>query len=200
MDIITERTLALAGVIQACNEVQSLARDGGAEHRVYESSLKSILVLDAVNTPAIFGGIEGVKKGLGLIADGLMQSTTSRNMEVLRYSMAILQLQNQLYRDQNKFSEFAGEVERLSSFSEEDMAEACSALYQKYISNMQPQVIVQGEEQHLQQTDIPPQIRSMLLAALRSAVLWQQKGGSRFRLIWERTRMRNAARSLLSNR
>jgi len=63
---------------------------------------------------------------------------------------------------------------------------------------MQPQVIVQGEELHLQKEDIPPKVRTLLLAALRSAVLWQQKGGSRFRLIWERTRMRNAARSLIA--
>lgn len=199
MDILTERTLALAGVIQACHEVQSLAREGYADNHAYDSSLKSILVLDAVSTPAVFGGIEGVKKGLGLIADGVMQSTSTRNMEVLRYAMSILELQSQLYKDQNKFADFANEIERLSSFSEEDMADACSTVYQKFVSTMQPQVIVQGEEHHLQKEDVPPQIRALLLAALRASVLWQQKGGSRFRLIWERTRMRNSARSLLGN-
>lgn len=199
MDIISERTVALAGVIQACAEVQALAREGVADSEYYSSSLKSILVLDALNTPAVYGGLQGVKKGLGLIAEGTTQSASPRNMELLRYVMSILQLQSQLYRDSARFREFGAEVESLSGYSEDEMAQACSAVYQKYVSNMQPQVIVQGEEIHLQKADVPPKIRALLLAALRSAVLWQQKGGSRFRLVWERTRMRNAARSLLNS-
>jgi len=198
MDIISERTIALAGILQACSEVQSLARQGQADAQTYQSCMKSILVLDAVNTPAVYGGISGIQKGLSLMAEGAMQSTSAGNMEILRYTMSILQLQSQLYRDQAKFNDFANDVGRLSSFAEEELAQACSDLYQRHVSNMQPQVIVQGEENYLQQDDIPPKIRSLLLAALRSAVLWQQKGGSRFRLVWERTRMRNAARSLLN--
>ena len=62
---------------------------------------------------------------------------------------------------------------------------------------MRPQIIVQGEEDYLQRPEIPPQIRGLLLAALRSAVLWQQKGGNRFKVLWERTRMQNAAKDFL---
>ncbi|MFT5655266.1 MAG: CII-binding regulator of phage lambda lysogenization HflD [Arenicella sp.] len=40
-------------------------------------------------------------------------------------------------------------------------------------------------------------MRAMLLAGIRSAVLWQQKDGGKFKLIWQRTRMQNAARDLL---
>ncbi len=198
MDIISERTIALAGLIQASSQVQALAREGVAEPVFYAACIKSILVLDAVNTPAIYGGLEGLKKGLQLINEGVMQSTDPMSMELLRYTMTIMQLQNQLYKNQDRFGQFAKEVEGLSAFPEEDMAAACSAVYQKYVSSMQPQVIVQGEEHHLQKEYVPPQIRALLLAALRSAVLWQQKGGGRFRLVWERTRMRNAARSLLT--
>lgn len=197
MDIISERTIAIAGVLQACKEVQSLARTGEANPEVFESSLKSVLVLDAVNTPAIYGGITGVSKGLSLLADGILSSTTGSDVEILRYVMSLLQLQSQLYRDSNKFSSFASEIERLSSKTVDELPEACSEIYQKYISGMQPQVIVQGEEEHLQRAEVPPQIRSLLLAGLRSAVLWQQKGGGRFRLIWERTRMQNSAKYLL---
>lgn len=197
MDIISERTIAIAGVLQACKEVQSLARTGEANSEVFESSLKSVLVLDAVNTPAIYGGITGVSKGLSLLADGILSSTTGSDVEILRYVMSLLQLQSQLYRDSNKFSSFASEIERLSSKTVDELPEACSEIYQKYISGMQPQVIVQGEEEHLQRAEVPPQIRSLLLAGLRSAVLWQQKGGGRFRLIWERTRMQNSAKYLL---
>ncbi len=199
MDIIRERTIALAGVVQACKEVQSLARQGRAEQTAYESSLKSILVLDAINTPAVYGGLDGVRSGLKLVADGILSSASAHNVEILRYGMSVLQLQSQLLKDPRRFTEFGNEIERLSSHTIEDLPEACSSVYQKYVSNLQPQVIVQGEENHLQNASVPPQIRSLLLAALRSAVLWQQKGGSRFRLLWERTRMQNSARALLHN-
>ena len=199
MDIISERTIALAGVIQACAQVQSLARTGGSDPSAYDGSIKSILVLDAVNTPAIYGGINGVKSGLSLIVNGVLNSASPENVEILRYTMTILQLQRQLYTDPQRFSEFATEIERLSSYAEEELIDACSSVYQSFISSMQPQVIVQGEESHLQNPDVPPKVRSLLLAALRSAVLWQQKGGGRFRLLWERTRMQNAARFLLAS-
>jgi len=198
VDIISERTIALAGVIQACAQVQSLARKGIVEPSAYDGSIKSILVLDAVNTPAIYGGISGVRSGLTLMVNGVLNSAAPENVEILRYAMTILQLQRQLYSDRERFNKFATDIERLSSKSEDELVDACSKVYQSYVSTLQPQVIVQGEEVHLQNAEVPPKVRALLLAALRSAVLWQQKGGGRFRILWERTRMQNSARFLIA--
>ncbi|MFQ3244834.1 MAG: high frequency lysogenization protein [Arenicella sp.] len=198
MNIIEERTIALAGVLQACQQVQSLARTGVADTAVYTSAMQSVLVLDAMSTPAVFGGLGGVRAGLKLIEQGIFNSPEMSDLEVLRYMMSILQLQKQLYTDQQKFSQFGQAIDRLSSFSEDDLANAFSEVYQTHISVLRPQIIVQGEQEHLQQDGVPEQVRTMLLAAVRSAVLWQQKGGGKFRLVWERTRMRQAAKSLLA--
>lgn len=195
--MIDDRTIALAGVLQACKQVQLLATTGECEYIYRDSSVKSILVLDAVNTAAVYGGVDGVRGGLTLLKDGVLNSPQLINVELLRYVMAILQLQNQLYRDDEKYQQFGQSVERLSGQSEEDLTDACSELYQTHISVMRPQIIVQGEQEYLQRADVPPQIRALLLAAFRSAVLWQQKEGSRFKLLWQRTRMQNAAQSLL---
>jgi len=62
---------------------------------------------------------------------------------------------------------------------------------------MRPQIIVQGEQDYLQRDEVPERIRALLLAAFRSAVLWQQKDGSRFKILWQRTRMKNTAGALL---
>lgn len=198
MNLIEERTIALAGVLQACKLVQSLARQGFADQQDSQASLQSIMVLDAISTPAVFGGISGVRTGLALLGEGILNSPVLVDLEVLRYANTVLSLQSQLYRDQQKFSEFGMAVERLSSFSSDELLEACSSVYQNHISSMRPQIIVQGEQSHLQSDDVPEHVRAMLLAALRSAVLWEQKGGGRFRLLWERTRMQNAANNLLS--
>ena len=196
MNIIEERTIALAGVLQACEQVQSLARTGSADGEVIESSIQSILILDAVNTPAIYGGLEGVRSGLSLIANGIMSSPQADKVELLRYAMTLLHLQAQLYDDQSAFAKFGAAVEGLSSVASEEIIAGCSDIYQKFISDLRPQIIVQGEQEFLQQESIPPKIRAMLLAGIRSAVLWKQKGGGRFKLLWERTRMQNAAKLL----
>jgi len=195
--MIDDRTIALAGVLQACRQVQLLATTGEADELDNEPLMQSILVLDAINTSAVYGGIDGVRSGLSMIKDGILSSPKLAHVELLRYAMAILHLQSQLYRDDDKYTEFGQAVERLSSYSADELVDACSELYQTHVSIMRPQIIVQGEQKFLQRSDVPPRIRGLLLAALRSAVLWQQKEGSRFKLLWQRTRMQNAAQSLL---
>lgn len=198
MNLLEERTIAICGVLQACSQVQLLARKGRMEQTVFDTSLQSILVLDAVNTPAVYGGIRGVSRGLTEFSQGVMASAKMEHVELLRYVMSVLHLQSQLYRDRSSFNDFANEVERLSAVSSDDLIDACSDLYQKHISGLRPQIIVQGEQDFLQRDEIPAKIRAMLLAAFRSAVLWQQKGGSKFKIVWERTRMKNAAKSLMN--
>ncbi len=199
MNLLDERTIALAAILQACSSVQSLARSGACIEREELALLKSISVLDAVNTPSVYGGLSELSSGLETIATGALVNTASQHLEVLNYANGLLRLQANLYRDQHTFAEFAQEVERLSGVSEDDFVTACSELYQRFISPLSPRIIVQGEEVHLQTDGVPDRIRGMLLAGIRSAVLWQQKGGNRFRLIWERTRMQNAAKSLSAN-
>lgn len=198
MNLIEERTIALAGLLQACKLVQDLARTGQVDQADFDTSLQSILVLDAVNTPAVFGGVEGLRTGLGVLAQGVLRSPQGMDVEVLRYAMSLMHLQNQLFADDDKYTAFGQAIERLSSHAADELVDACSDVYQTHISNMRPQIIVQGEQDHLQDVDIPPKVRSLLLAGIRAAVLWQQKDGSKFKLLWQRTRMQNAAREFLA--
>lgn len=199
MNIIEERTLALAAVFQCSGIVRSLARSGQSDSSEEIILVQSISILDAINTPAIYGGIANLNTGLSYLARGILTTNSPEQLEIIRYVTQVLTLQRVLYADQSRFAEFALEVERLSSYSEGDLSRACSDIYQSFLSPLRPQIIVQGEQEFLQQDKIPERIRTLLLAAIRAAVLWQQKGGSRFRLLWERTRMQNAARSMLQD-
>ena len=194
---IEDRTLAMAGVLQACDLVSQLARTGECDAQFEQASVQSILVLDAVNSAAIFGGIQGVQRGLTLLSNGAMASASVENVELIRYTMSILHLQNQLYRQEEQFAAFGQDVERLSQYSKSELSDACSELYQTHISGMRPQIIVQGEGDYLQREDIPPRVRALLLAGIRSAVLWQQKGGSRFKMLLERSKYQRMAKELL---
>jgi high frequency lysogenization protein len=149
MNLIEERTIALAGIFQACQQVQALARTGMADQAAFDSSLQSVLILDAVNTAAVFGGVEGVRSGMSLIVDGVMNSPQGEKVELLRYAMSLMHLQGQLYNDEVAFAEFGQAVERLSAVPKDNLVGACSELYQKFISDMRPQIIVQGEQNYL---------------------------------------------------
>ena len=129
MNLIEDRTIALAGVLQACKLVQSLAREGFADNQDMQASLQSIMVLDAVSTSAVYGGVGGVRTGLSLIGQGILNSPVVLDLEILRYANTILTLQSQLYRDEQKFSEFGMTVERLSNCSSDELIDACSNVY-----------------------------------------------------------------------
>lgn len=199
MNLLEERTIALAGVLQAAEQVQKLARTGRVDQAAMDTSVRSIMILDAASTPAVFGGLSGVKGGLSLLANGVLASPQANDIEQLRYTMALLTLEQKLRSQPDVFAAFGTDVESLSAVSANEMVNSCSGVYQKHISPLQPQIIVQGEEDYLERPEVPEQIRSLLLAGIRASVLWQQKGGGRFKLLWERTRMRNAAIELLQS-
>src|SRR3546814_18680158 len=72
-----------------------------------------------------------------------------------------------------------------------------SKLYASTVSNLRPNVMVQGNPHYLGQADIVSEIRALLLAALRSAVLWRQMGGSLFDFLLGRRQMLAAIESAL---
>lgn len=198
MTPIEERSIALAAILQVAEQVQKIARTGVCDEDDVQTALRSVLILDAASTAAVFGGVGALKNGLNRLADGLLVSSNGLDIELLRYTMSLLTLQGQLVRDGDRYAKFGAEVERLSAVEADHLHRACSDIYQQYISDLQPQIIVQGEQDFLQQEDTPIKVRSLLLAGIRAAVLWQQKGGGRFKLLWERTRMRHAAKALLN--
>ena len=58
------------------------------------------------------------------------------------------------------------------------MLATLGTLYADTVSHLRPRVMVQGNPHYLGQADIISEIRAVLLAAVRSAVLWRQMGGS----------------------
>jgi len=197
MTQLEDRTIALAAILQVSEQVQNLARRGAGAEAQIQPLMQSILVLDALNTASVYGGVEGVKRGLELVAEGTLNSPAGDHIELLRYAMSLLTLTEQIQKRPDQYQSFGQDIDGLSAYQDEEFLTACSDLYKKYISGLQPQIIVQGEEDFLQRDDIPVRIRSLLLAGIRAAVLWRQKGGGRFKLLWERGKMRTAAAALL---
>ena len=199
MKPVKDRTIALAGIYQACDQVQQLAKRGECDESQLTTAIRSILTLDAMTTSDVYGGIENLKSGLMWIAQSGLTRSEGDDLDVLRYLMTLLQINASLARDGERMQNMANDISKLNEFEESEIVSQCALVYQSHISIIKPQVIVQGDEDHLSKEEIPLRIRALLLAGIRSSVLWSQKDGSKFKLLWEKTKMARVAAELLSS-
>jgi high frequency lysogenization protein len=58
--------------------------------------------------------------------------------------------------------------------------------------------MVNGDEQYLSRTETVNKIRALLLAGIRSALLWRQCGGARWKFLFYRKKLHDEAKFLLT--
>jgi len=193
-----DRTIALAGIYQAAALTRQLARRGYADEEPFLASVRSILIIDAINTVSIFGGLEGVRLGLLSIS---RQSGGSGDLETARYVVGLCQLARRFLRTPDMVEHVSGELadirESDDGMAGQELYEHFAELYRENLSHLKPQIIVQGEQPNLGDAHIVARIRTSLLAGVRAGVLFAQLGGSRWQILLQRRRyMDNAARLL----
>lgn len=199
-----DRTLALAGVLQAAELVRQAAAHGTWSGYAATASLNSLFRLEADSPEAVFGERERMRLGvetLVAVLDG-----DSRYADTLRYTVSLLQVQKKFSRARRLQDEIgAGLVEiglidgELAQHEREDrQAHEIAQLYARTISQLTPRIIVNGKPQFLQTERVTDWIRTLLLAGIRSATLWMQLGGNRFELMFGRRRIMQDAQSFLA--
>lgn len=199
-----DRTLALAGIFQAATLARQLARRGYADEQAFVASIRSILITDAVNISSVYGGIGDLRLGLISIAG---PSETPGDMEVARYVISLVQLAHRLSRKPDMITTIANAVSQIKQDISSESGEGeqtflrdfekFAQIYKDTISTLKPRIIVQGEQGHLASEHIVVQVRTGLLAGIRSAYLWQQLGGRRWHLIFQRKQYVERAKMLL---
>ncbi len=189
---IAHRALAMAGIFQAAYLVQQIARRGQVAESAVEASINSLFQLDPDNAAAVFGGINGLAIGLRVFSEQLDGKRSRRDPELLRYVISLLHLERQLARREDLLLLIRRGIEGLDIPVEQNNATdpqviaALARLYQDTISTLTPRLMVHGEPTVLSDADTANRIRTLLLAAIRAAVLWRQCGGRRWRLLLQR--------------
>ncbi len=179
------RVLALAGLVQALKQVRRIAETGQADAGVLSTCLDSVFRIDAASPEDVYGGARNLRPGLLLLRDFL--SSQGDDPQLPKLALAVTQLERRFVAD----DEVAGRVhegilailpraQELGSSHPEVLA-ALGGLYAETVSQLRPKVMVQGNPHYLGQAGVVAEIRAILLAALRSAVLWRQLGGS----VWD---------------
>lgn len=204
MSIWHERTLALAGILQAAVAVQQLARRGVVvPEQLSEALLDSVLTTDADSTEAVYGSPAALFPGLKVLQEQL-NGQGQRDVEQTRYIVGMMQLERRLMRNNQVLNELSQGINQIKrqrddfDFSAGQIRENLARLYTDTISQLGPRIQISGRPEHLQHQPTQHHIRSLLLAGIRSAVLWRQLGGKRRQIIFSRARLLSAARDLLA--
>jgi high frequency lysogenization protein len=196
MDKFTERTYGLAGMFQAAALVQQVARKGEADRFAKSASLNSVLILDAINTLSVYSDKQGIKLGLRQIQI-VFGERNSDSLETFQYVAGLSQLAKNLSNKQSRMDEFSPKVASLSAFSGDELVSEMAKIYKNYISDLEPRILVNGEQGFLAKEDVAEQVRAFLLAGIRSAFLWHQKGGSRWEFMFKRGQYVEEASNIL---
>ncbi|UCC55284.1 MAG: high frequency lysogenization protein HflD [Gammaproteobacteria bacterium] len=195
-------TIALAGVFQSLRLVQLTASNQYCDDKAFDACVNGIFSTDPDSVETVFGDLSCLTIGLDEVAKQLGTEKRERDMELTRYAVTVLYLERKLSKNRamldlirsgiDKAREQAGFLGLTHASVIASLAES----YKQTISTLRPRIIVSGDQVILGNPDMQNQIRTLLLAAIRSAVLWRQCGGGRLTLLLQRKRLLEAVHTL----
>lgn len=193
MSLIDEQVMALGGLFTAAALVDRLARTGQTPEQPLICLVNSLLVRDPKSTAEVYGGDDlALREGYRVLAQMLARNPSEVPRETLRYALQLHRLERQLSRRPDlleiigqRLDAIAKQVEHFGPAHENVLA-AGGALYQDTLSTLRLRIQVHGEMRYLNQAAYAAKIRTLLLAGIRSARLWQQLGGHRWQLLFKR--------------
>lgn len=198
---MSDRVIALAGLAQALAQVRRIADTGQADARVLAVALESVFRVDAESPAAVYGGREGVRQGLSILRDYFAGS--ARDEQLPRLVLSVVQLERRFSGDDAMTQRVQAGIRAQEpnaaerGASDPNVISALGALYADTLSHLKPRVLVQGNPHYLGQATVVAEVRAVLLAAVRSAVLWRQLGGSLWDFLFSRRAMLDAVNRAL---
>jgi high frequency lysogenization protein len=197
-----ERVIALAGLFQACTLTQQLATSGRCDEAAMETGVASVFRIDAPSVVAVYGNVADLHIGLRSLVAQLDE--TDREMSVTKMVVTVMRLERSLTgrpdlldKLQTGIVAAQRQVEHFGLASTQ-VTGRLAELYTSILSTLRPRVMVSGNPEQLQQAPVVEKIRTNLLAAVRSAVLWRQIGGRQWQLLLYRRQCSMLARGLLT--
>lgn len=201
---IENQTLALAGILQSVHLCKSLATTGTCDNSALVGTLRSILTLNTERVIDAYGGsAQNIGTGLSVLRSQLAGNSQSRDLDISRYSMALMQLGTNVLNDESTVEQLRIGISRAQAMEakvdDPSMISNFANLYRSSISQLSPRIMVSGDANYLNDNDIASTIRAALLGGLRSVVLWRQCGGTRPKLVLSRAQYVRQADSYLSS-
>lgn len=198
-----DKTLSMAGIYQAAQMVYELATTGKTDDHAFQVSLDTLFVENPESTLDVYGGsVDNIQLGIHTLLAQMKSDQTkqTRNIEITRYVLTLMVLAKQI-RQGDGLQKIGNVLDTAKAQKEhfgpnhENVIATIARAYSENISTLSPRIMVNGHQLHLNNQRIASKIRALLLAGLRSAVLWYQVGGSRWNLIWSRKKYLQSAQA-----
>lgn len=219
MNTMHDQTIALAALYQCIRAADELATTGSCAEHDLQICIESLFIFDSPTTEAIYGSIVDLKSGLsGLIkqlngetyiqdgSDRTSKQNTKINLTLAQYAIGVMHLQKKLSRDPKALEEITNRLdvakrqsEIFSSVLHENVLANIADIYSESVSTLASKIMIQGDQNHLSNPLIVNKIRSLLLAAVRAAILWNQLGGRRWHIIFRRNKILKMANTILKD-
>lgn len=197
-----DRVIALAALLQSCDLARQIAANGDGETQPLNACIGSVFAIDADSTSAVYGGPAGVSRGFHLLLAHL-EGAATRDPAITRMAVTMLHLERRFAARGDVIEHVRKGIEEIQRQSRHfgathpTVLAQLGELYAATISTLRPRILVQGNPTYLGQAAVVAEIRAVLLAGVRAAVLWRQVGGSYWDLLLRRGAMTAAAREQL---
>ncbi len=201
------RNIALAVVVQCAQLVDSLATTGRADNAQIDACVAPLLALDPNNVDEVYPQVSRFSSGLNALQKSLEKNGMKEFGEPIRYVLGMTVLQQQLGKVSSMQSVVRRRLQNIrtlqnSTIEDDEQLDVTlppeydfatlAALYQDTISKLTFRIHVKGDPEYLKDLRVANKIRALLLAGIRSAMLWQQLGGRRWHLFFYKKQIRES--------
>jgi high frequency lysogenization protein len=194
-------TIALAGIVQAVSLVKELAQTGRMDEDAYQTSIYSLFQTDPTSVIEVYRDVNGVRYGLEKLVSMFEPSTSPIQA---RYMLALMNLQKKVSRSPKMLDTLSQRLNQAKkqvsyfSLTHATVIANLADIYLNTISQFKFRIIIWGSQRILGAPENMEKIRALLLAGVRSSVLWRQVGGSRIQLFFYRSKIRDMAKQILN--
>ncbi len=195
-----DRTSALAGVFLCTNMVHILATQGKVDETLFNDSINSLFAFNPNNVSDIYSH-RAIIAGAGVLKKFLQKGGYADSKNTFRYALGLMRLEKKLQKNsemqkliKQRIEQAHRQKRQLEKFNEPITTSTAlvtnlASIYSESISHMTPKIQILGKPQYIQSEYNAKKIRALLLAGIRSAILWQQVGGRSWHFIFSRGRI-----------
>jgi len=186
MTKIENQTLALAGILQCAALVDQLASKGTCHSECASASLSSI-TNTSVKVIDIFTSKTQLSVGISTLKVVLGKKTKSMQ-GVTFYALSLINLEKKLMKNPALLNTITAEIDTFNKQAFFEITHANSIarlgeLYKSTLGELNPRIMVKGEQVYLSNQRTAGYIRALLLSGIRAASLWRSQGGKTWHLL-----------------
>jgi high frequency lysogenization protein len=203
LDTLTNQVIALAGIAQAAALVDQLATTGKVDEKALETTIGSLLKTESDSVLDVYGNdLANLALGLKHL-DAQLTGYEIAHADQARYAASMVFLERRLSDQPAMLKTISIGLERAKAQTDhfnllhENVLANLGDLYSQTVSKLEPRIMVNGNPDILRRQETANKIRACLLAGIRSAMLWNQCGGRRWKFLLFRKKIQAETQRLL---